>query len=189
MGSTVRLYQDIDCCLNASHNARAWRREGDDVNAGYCRGFASPRHDDNGTYVSDEDGYRKRPSFRMEWNERLIEALNELPVELVWTTTWREDARQVGTLMGVTLEPQRVLHPISGITEFPSIDWKWAAIIQEQELDPSPFIAVDDEWDGVTRHKRDAIKALGGLLISPDPNLGMSPADIEKMKAYIAEHG
>lgn len=185
MANKVRLYQDIDCCLNASHNARAWRdKENPEDLGGYAHGYAAPRFDDYGQ-LNEGGNYFK---YKMEWNERLIEAYNELDVELVWATTWREDARTVGELMKITHTPQRVLHPLSGKTTFPSIEWKWAAILQEQELDPSPFIAVDDEWDGVTTFMREALESRGGLLISPDPNLGMTPADIKKMQEYIAQH-
>ena len=181
----VRLYQDIDCCLNASHNARPWRdKENPEDLGGYERGFAAVRHDDRGVFVGAQYAMR----YKMEWNSRLIAALNELDVDWVWATTWREDARGVGSLMGLTPRNERVLHPISGQTTFPSIEWKWAAILQEQELDPSPFIAVDDEWDDVTVFMREALESLGGLLISPDPNLGITPADVQKMRKYIETH-
>ncbi len=177
----VRLYQDIDGCLNACYNARAWRQPEDDVNAGYSRGYVAPQYDDYGRLWEGQKWFK----YKMEYNSRLIEALNSLDVEFVWTTTWREDARAVGTLMGLTPRSERVLHPLDGFTSFPSIKWKWAAILQEQELDPSPFIAVDDEWGDVSPFMRDSMERMGGLLINPDPNLGMTPADVARMRAYI----
>jgi len=182
--SKVRLYEDIDGCLNASFNARAWRdKDNPEDDGGYLRGHAEPQHNDRG-----EDTGFPLGRYRMEWNSRLIEALNTLDVEFVWATTWRRDAFAVGKLMGLIHHPQRVLHPIEGFTSFPSIEWKWAAIVQEQEFNPSPFIAVDDEWDGVSTFKREALERMGGLLISPDPNFGITPADIEKMRAYVDRH-
>lgn len=179
----IRLYQDIDGCLNASWNATVWRQDGDTDDAGYQQAWVHPEHGDHGEHVGP-GGLR----YKMEWNDRLITALNEMPLELVWTTTWRADALKVGKAMGLKLRPHRVLHPLNGFTSFPSIDWKWSAILQEQELNPSPFIAVDDEWDHVTPYKREALENLGGILISPDFNFGVNPKHVEIMKDYIIKH-
>lgn len=189
----VRLYQDIDGCLNASHNARVWRTPEDGVNAGYQCGMAYLRHMDDGRLREVLTGgwaaFYEPPKFRMEWNERLISALNELDVELAWTTTWREDAREVGTLMGLLHEPQRVLHPLNGLTTYPSIHWKYDAILYEQDHEPGPFIAIDDEWMDVSKEDMyEALTSIGGLVIAPDPNIGVTPAHIESMEAYIEEH-
>jgi len=180
----VRLYEDIDGCLNAGFNARAWRKDDDQVHAGYQRTWVAPEYDDHGNHLGS--GIVK---YRMEWNDRLVAALNELPVEFVWTTTWREDARLVGTAMGLIHHPQRVLHPMSGLTTFPSLDWKYEAIRLEQDSDPSPFIWVDDEIFDLPPLAFDFMQnTLGGLLISPEPNLGLTPLHIEMMKSYIEHH-
>lgn len=185
MAKTVRLYEDIDGCLNAEYNARAWRQDGDVDQAGYQRAFVSPKYDDFGKAIQHE-GYRVK--YRMEWNDRLVAALNELPVEFVWTTTWRGDALQVGKAMKLLHDPQRILHPLNGQTTFPSIEWKFEAIVTEQESDPSPFIAVDDEWWQCPRAVIERLEELGGLVISPDPNIGLTPKHISMMKAYIEQH-
>ena len=178
----VTLYQDIDGCLNAGYNARVWRQEGDEVQAGYQRAWVHPEHDDFGNRLGP--GFVK---YRMEWNERLIEALNSMSIHLVWTTTWRADALKVGRAMGLVPEYESVLHPLSGQTTFPSIEWKFEAILDEQTRHPSLFIAVDDEWDSVPRY-RAALENLGGLVISPNPVFGVSPEDVESMREYIMRH-
>ena len=176
----ARIYEDIDGCLNASFNARAWRRDGDTDQAGYQRAWVYPEFDDFG--VHQGRGFSK---FRMEWNDRLIDALNELDVEFVWTTTWREDALAVGAVMNLIHEPQRVLYPLNGKTTFPSIYWKLDAILDEQERDPSPFVAVDDEWDDRHGLRREALESIGGLVICPDSNFGITPAHVDLMKKYL----
>lgn len=179
----VRIYEDIDGCLNASYNARVWRQDDDVDQAGYQRAWVHPEF--NG------DGERVGPGgvkFQMEWNDRLIDALNSLDVEFVWTTTWRADALKVGQVMKLIHEPQRILHPLNGKTEFPSINWKYDAIMEEQEKSPSPFIAVDDEWGQIHPDVGASLEALGGLVISPNFNFGITPKDIEKMRAYVKKH-
>jgi hypothetical protein len=184
MASLVRLYEDIDGCLNAEYNARAWRTPEDEGahQVGYKRTWVSPEYDDYGVRKGTN-----MIKYRMEWNERLVTALNELPVEFVWTTTWREDARTVGKAMGLMHNPQRVLHPLNGFTTFPSIDWKYEAIRVEQAENPCPFIWVDDEiWNLPIPALEFMEKELGGLLIAPDPNLGLTPKHISMMKAYLS---
>lgn len=178
----VRLYEDIDGCLNASHNARGWRRPDDDGDAGYERGAVAPVYDDDGQYTQSASGF----AYKMEWNSRLISEMNILDVDWVWTTTWRQDALAVGKLMGLTPKNERVLHPLSGKTTFPSIEWKFDAILYEQDHDPSPFIAVDDEWhDSTDTLMYEALTSIGGLVITPDPNIGLTPQHIQKMWEYI----
>lgn len=179
----VRLYEDIDGCLNADFNAMKWRRPDDTVDAGFMQNWGLWRHFDDGTPFTEFHTPRK---YRMRWNSRLIDALNTLDVEYVWATTWRTSAPGIGELMGLIHGPQRVLHPLSGMTTFPSIEWKYDAILLEQERSPSRFIAVDDEWQDVPAYA-DALESLGGLVISPDFNFGITPADIEKMREYIAQ--
>ena len=85
-------------------------------------------------------------------------------------------------------EPQRILHPLDGRTTFPSIEWKLDAIIAEQKDNPSPFIAVDDEWDDRHGFRRQELEGLGGLVICPDANFGIAPAHVELMRKYLKRH-
>lgn len=184
---TVRLYQDIDGCLNAMFNRMKWRLEDeveDETLFGECDGVAEALYGRNG--LLNPDG--KVDRFRMRWNSRLIEGLNALDVEWVWTTTWRDDAPGVGKLMGLTHENVRVLHPRSGISDFPSIGWKYEEVLREQQSDPTPFIWVDDELADLPLAARERIFSLGGLMIAPDPNFGMTPRQVEMMREYISEH-
>lgn len=181
---TVRLYQDVDGCLNAFRSSYAWGEVGEEGPCGELSGDAFVYHLEDGT--RDSDGTPVR--FAMRWNSRLIDALNSLDVELVWATTWREDARGVGTLMGLNHENIRVLHPLGGKTTFPSIEWKYEALVAEQQRDPSPFIWVDDEIVDLPRAAREVIHQLGGLTISPDPAYGVTPRHVEEMRQYLSDH-
>lgn len=189
MEKFVRVYQDIDCVLNASYNATAWRKPEDTDDAGYRKGFAHLTHDDDG-YPLYQSGWGEFSGhkYKMEWNERLITALNELSYEVVWLTTWRNDAPAVGRLMRLKPKRSRVLHPRSGTTTFPSIEWKYDALVAEQQENPAPFIWAEDELAYLTQQEKEVIHQLGGLMVSPDPNIGITPDHIEQMKAYIASH-
>lgn len=182
----VRQYQDIDGCWNALFNERVWRMEDeveDESLFGKCDGVAEALYGRNG--LLDPQGVAR---FRMVWNSRLIDALNAMDVELVMTSTWRQDSLAVIELMGVTHENPRILHPKSGFSEFPSIYWKYEAIIAEQQRDPSPFIWIDDEIVDLPAPAKQRILSLGGLMICPDAQFGMTPKQVAMMNEYIASH-
>ncbi|URP22248.1 hypothetical protein SEA_BIG4_215 [Microbacterium phage Big4] len=190
----IRIYEDIDGCLNADWNVQKWRQEDDDETGGVRSEFVRPDFDDFGKLIVREPiapGWERPGSrgFKMVWNQHLIDALNSLEnIEFVWTTTWREDALKVGKAMQLIHEPQRILHPLNGKTEFPSIHWKYEAIIAEQEKDPSPFIAVDDEWSQIHPMIKRSLEDAGGLVISPNFMFGITPEHIEEMREYIAQN-
>lgn len=154
----VRLYLDVDGVLNAEMPL------------------------DWGT---PQDGHAKPydTTYLLRWAPAMIEELNKLDVDLVWTTTWRSHAELIiAPLMGITL-PSRVLHPLSGVTTFPSINWKMQALIADQRESPSPFLWVDDEIG-----MRDIFvgEGLGGLAISSNPVTGITVANVADMQKYIA---
>lgn len=181
---TVRLYQDVDGCLNAMLSGHVWGEVGETGDCGALKGVAEAYYGEDGQL--DPNGRPAR--FNMWWNSRLIDALNEMDVEFVWTTTWREDARNVAKLMKLTHQNSRVLHPLDGKTRFPSIGWKFDALVAEQMRDPSPFIWVDDEIQALPRAAREMIHQLGGLMICPDSGYGMTPKHVKMMSEYFDNH-
>lgn len=121
-------------------------------------------------------------TYLIRWAPALIEALNELPVELVWTTTWRDDAPlAIGKMMDYTL-PHRVLHPLSGRTTFPSINWKLESIIEDQLQSPSPFIWAEDE---IGPREIEVAEQLGGLAIPIHSRYGITPSHLEQYREYL----
>lgn len=177
----TRIYQDVDGCLNASWNALAWKSRAIDEDAGYRSGLAPIYHSERGV-KSD----RPITHFKIEWNRFLVEEMNRLEFDLVWLTTWRADALQIGRMLNLTPADERVLHPISGVTEYPSIYWKYDALVEDHNRNPSPFVWIDDELRNVLGWKREVIEGMGGLIISPDPNFGVTPDHIAEIKEYIS---
>ena len=163
----VRLYLDVDGVINASSPQLGWIPV-DDIES-----------------VSEGIAVVGGQSYRIRWSPQLIQALLELDVDIVWTTTWRDSAvLSLGPLVG--LKPEyRVLHPISGVTTFPSIFWKEESIRAEQYNNPSPFIHFDDEIDFWLADRE---AKMGGLAISPDPNIGITAEHIQQAIAYIEAH-
>lgn len=187
-----RLYLDVDGVLNASHAARRWRTEDEAPDSGYGRGFAtSYENNGQGELAVGWSDYRvaKEQTYRITWSTKLIEALKSLDVEIVWCTTWCDDAnRSVGPLVGLGGD-HRVLYPRGGVVTFPSIYWKSEAVCADQEESPSPFIWIDDEvWD---LGSETLLSVLPGqpieryLLVGPEPNFGVSPQQIEEIRNFL----
>lgn len=162
----VRIYHDVDGVLNAQMPLKEWGAKPEN-------GKAS---------ITD---FRGTETWPIRWSPGYVEALNALgdKVELVWTTTWRENAlTDIAPLVGITLPHQRVLHPLDGVTRFPSIMWKRDAIGVEQELDPSPFVWLEDEA-GIL--ERTISVELGGYTPWINHRLGVTPKIFDRIKAYV----
>lgn len=129
--------------------------------------------------------------YRMRWGRDLIAALNELDLDIIVASTWRQwGETEVFPLMGLKA-PVYVLHPDldpgAGLI-WPSIDWKMQAIRQHQALHPSPFVHIDDEivheqfWPRV-------VEDMGGLAIGPYGHIGITRTHIAQIQTYLASRG
>lgn len=155
----AKLYLDVDGVINAQHADRVW----DDIS------FGIARPQDNHTY-------------RIVWSPSLIRAIQDLDVEIVWLTTWRDEAPTIiGGMTGLA-EDAAHLDPLDGLTRFPSIGWKTSALIEDQKANPSPFIWVDDE---IGEMQLEVAEGLGGLPLQIDGRVGITPQNIDQIRAYI----
>lgn len=167
MTDLVRIYHDVDNVLNAQMPVREWGSKPEN-------GWATARD------------FRGERTWPIRWSPAYIERLNALEglIEVVWATTWREAAlTEISPLVGLTVA-QSVIHPLDGITRFPSMGWKRLAIREEQERDPSKFIWLEDEVGPLERSW--AVEA-GGYAPYIDPRLGVTPKIMDRMEEYIAD--
>jgi hypothetical protein len=157
----TRLYLDVDGVLNASFPDQNWG----------VRNFGQASAGD--------------AVWGIVWAPELITALAELDVELVWTTTWRDDDKSgLADLLGWG-HHGRVLHP-SAENIWPSIDWKFEAVINDQLASPGRFIWVDDELDNGVREATHRVFPMA-LLLEADPVKGVTKEQIEMMKLYLSK--
>ena len=146
----TRLYLDVDGVINAQM-PMDWGK--------LCNGHAG--------------------GYSIRWAPRMVAELADLNVELVWTTTWRDEAvTELAPLIGWG-EHGRVLHPAGGELIWPSIDWKFEAVLADQAASPSSFIWLDDELEA--EHKRH-----GGLVLTVPAALGITPRIMDMMRDWIA---
>lgn len=159
--SRARLYLDVDGVINASQ-AMGWGK----LKKGPARSGGM--------------------TWRITWAPAMIEELRQLDVELVWTTTWRDDAlKSIAPLIGWG-EHGRVLHPIAPPGNQPSIYWKVVSVAQDQRESKTPFIWIDDELTDLEPHEFVGLTPRPtALLLSPNPLTGISPRHISKIKNWL----
>ena len=136
-----------------------------------------PRHDHWGDW-EQHDG------FRVWLSNRLITALGDLPVDVVWCTSWEDTAN--GLLLSV-LEwtPKPVIHQRRGAPgEWP----KLAGVKQWLETVPMrPMVWLDDDSYLIYQARPWlAYMQIPSLLIRPDAITGLTPDHIEAISDWVA---
>ncbi|MFD3531842.1 hypothetical protein [Streptomyces sp. NPDC058664] len=111
--------------------------------------------------------------------------LAALPYELVWATTWEDDANAwIAPRLGLPPLPL-VRWPDDGPDPVAGLHWKTAALVAW--ADGRPFAWVDDEIGPADRDWVAAHHPGRALLHRVDPARGLTEADYETLAAWAAE--
>lgn len=115
-------------------------------------------------------------------SERLGARLGALDADLRWLTTWGADANLIGAAMDLTDLPVAGLPPMDATAGGP---WKFDVVRGQVTLERRPFVWIDDE--AIPPDASDWAHSIGVpcLLIEPDPDRGLTPADIDAVEAFI----
>lgn len=114
--------------------------------------------------------------FHLLLSQMMATALTELDAEIVWTTTWQEDAETVGREIGIEGRDYLEL----GRT------WKLGAIMNDLHDNPGPYVWIDDdEVDAYSKDDLSRVHDFPQLAIRPYPNVGLTPGDIESIQEFI----
>jgi HAD domain in Swiss Army Knife RNA repair proteins len=107
--------------------------------------------------------------------------------EVLWLTSWAEDAQ-------IHLEPLMGLPrlELAGTDEFeaPWRWWKHDVVMGLWENDHRPFVWIDDDlalFDD-TLEWVSALSSDHALAIAPDPSIGLTPSDLDRIDHFIAGH-
>lgn len=135
------------------------------------------------------NGFAPRGPFSLNWSAELLRKLAELPVDIVALTTWRHSFTELIKATQWELESFRVLDWVDG-PKGKEHAGKIPALIQDQIMNPRPFIWADDE--AIAFYNDDHRKMLEGipqLLLAPDEKVGLTMADYEAMLKFLASLG
>jgi hypothetical protein len=161
----TRLYLDFDGVVNVDAPAHNWE-------------YSAVRQ--TSVTVNSQ-------TYILRWAEDLVKALKELPVELVWTTTWTNYAPKfLGPALGYGSD-SRFLQPLNGRLDYPTINWKQEAVIADQMSSPSPFLWVDDEMTGVQTKTVRELFGGRGLTFTTFSGYGITPEMVADMRLFAEE--
>lgn len=64
-------------------------------------------------------------------------------------------------------------------------------LLADFERSPAPFVWIDDQinWRHQRRLQETLKDEVAYLLIKPDPNEGLTHAELDTVEAFVAEHG
>ncbi|QNE48679.1 hypothetical protein F1C58_16610 (plasmid) [Glaciihabitans sp. INWT7] len=115
----------------------------------------------------------------------------EFDVELVWLTTWLEDGA-IGNLVGRVgaLSGGRWLNirRRSGRAGELPLEWKRDQILEDLTVTPGPFIWVDDDQVPMFGAAVAASVDVPSLMIAPNPELGLTRAQVDSIRAFLTDN-
>ncbi|WP_329041284.1 hypothetical protein OHT61_24860 [Streptomyces sp. NBC_00178] len=178
------LLVDVDGPLNP-YAAKPQRRP-----AGYeTHRFTTPRWEAAERHRLIQWGTPDRPvkPLRVWLNPGHGPALRALPFDLVWATTWEEEA-------------DAFVAPVLGLPELPHIAWAsprpraadgvfWKTPQIVAWAQGRPFAWIDDEITEADRHWVGEHHSGPALLHRVDPRRGLVPADFAALSAWAASPG
>lgn len=136
------------------------------------------------------------PTFGIGFDNPLLERvdpslgrqLSELPGELVWATTWGDEANEVlGPLLG--LEPLPVVawpDEVEGWVP-PGVHWKTQALLSWGK--GRALVWVDDEISDADREWVEANRTEPSFLLRVDHRVGLTQADLAAVRAWLLRLG
>lgn len=119
------------------------------------------------------------------WAPEVVSDLAGLPAEVVWLTTWQEEANTF-------LCPLFGWDPLPVCRRRPEVIWwKFEALLRDHP--GGPFVWIDDELDQRLTDNttiRPRLDAIGTpyLLVSPAPRRGMDRVELQRVAEFLATH-
>ena len=163
---------------------------------GVLNGLDGPQPDDHRVAVQVENDHGV---FTVRFDPRVIDRVNALTqaglVDLTWVTTWGRAARD-------TLAPAIGLDAGSAVLEDPNDTrlarhpydparpwWKLDLVLGSLRDDPDrPVAWAEDDLDDATRRRFPDLHPGPSLLIAPDPGIGLTLQDVDRVEAFARRH-
>jgi hypothetical protein len=157
--TNVKLFLDVDGVINVFRKPNQNKTGWPELTQAECMGYI------------------------ITWSPLLLQKLESLGLDLVWTTTWQEEASQ---FLGPTINfgtGAPWLSPVPGEAfGYPTIDWKFSAVREHVKANPGPFIWIDDEME---RKHNLWSRENGGFSFRTMPSQGITPLQLLAMVEYI----
>lgn len=133
--------------------------------------------------------------FTLNMSKKRAEAILSLDADIVWCTTWQQNARFVGDILGIEadflpLDQRYIEFTLDEPGRFIMVKWKRAAVEKYLRNNPRPFIWMEDDpsVSGTDNHTPfDHLHP--GFIVNPHPAFGLTPEHIEDIRNWMKENG
>lgn len=128
------------------------------------------------------DGRRHRvDGFDLTLSKSLGLRLRALDVDVLWLTTWGEQANDIGRLIGLPEYPIAGSPPNGATSSGP---WKLDLVRERVQGERRPFVWADDDAIGPEAEVWAGGIDVPNLLIKPRSNRGLTPADVDAVEVF-----
>jgi hypothetical protein len=167
--STVKpaLFMDFDGVLNYEGSKSAYRNNPDTLG-----------------YLRTDTLWIPEGRYDIKWSGELVRKLNALDASWVWLTSWRDYASNIlSDALGLTGTSMLWWDFVPGQVDHRN---KFPALVDSLSYNPRPFVWVDDE---ATKYfDKSMVPNVPYLLVAPDPDYGMTKADLADVTDFVAAH-
>jgi hypothetical protein len=129
----------------------------------------------------------RKKSFLIKWSPELIAELNSLPCDIIMLSTWKDQSvTSIAPLM--TLEAEGFLD--WQVWDYDELQFmKFVSLLEDQIVNPRPFIWIDDEATGAYTHAtpEELANFPSHMVIQPEGTLGLTPTHLEQIKKFLAD--
>lgn len=117
------------------------------------------------------------PPYRLALSRQMADAINALDADIVWCTTWQDDAHMVGNHIGISADYLRL-----------GRGWKRQAVEDYMADTPRPFLWFEDAQFKYGMESQLAMDHLPPrFLCNPNPLIGITQQDIQNAQQWMDE--
>lgn len=142
--------------------------------------------DVDGVIIADKSPFETTPLNHIEsYAPEVVRRLGNTGLELVWLTTWENEALLLAEQMGY-LTNGRVLR--LGFLGATAIDNKANSLLNDQFHSPAPFVWVDDRLNNDIQTVVSAKVRVPHLFIRPNYQTGLEESHLVQIETFASEH-
>lgn len=115
--------------------------------------------------------------FALDLSRRQAKGVRSLGGQIIWTTTWQEEAHMVGKIVGINAPFLDLERP----------GWKRQSVEMFLKHNPKPFIWFEDEPGVYGTFNSRPLDGLDGLVINTNALSGITPEEIMRASDWLKE--
>lgn len=144
--------------------------------------------DIDGVLIADESPFEQAQVSPMDhYAPEVTTRLGKTGLQLVWLSTWEEEASYLSANID-DLREGRILRLARPMSKASSITRKMLALIEDQEMDPAPFVWVDDAISARERNIVLRTLTVPLLILQPDTKIGLTENELTHIEDFARQY-